>query len=122
MCARRTGEKSSCSLDDLISSVKKELSLVDSEMKEKAKSHFNKHIKKMPNLKMTGSNISFEEDLEAGYVYEMAFDGNDAEAEMIEKATGLSFLGESMVPYNNERQCIVSGKSTQKRIFLAKTY
>ncbi len=122
MCARRTGEKSSCSLDDLISSVKKELSLVDSEMKEKAKSHFNKHIKKMPNLKMTGSNISFEEDLEAGYVYEMAFDGNDAEAEMIEKETGLSFLGESMVPYNNERQCIVSGKSTQKRIFLAKTY
>ena len=122
MCARRTGEKSSCSLDELLSSVRKELDLVDKHMKENAKSHFNNHIKKMPNLKITGSNISLEEDLEDGYVYEMAFNGNDAEAEMIEKETGFSFLGESTSPYSKERECIVSGKPTNKRVFLAKTY
>ena len=122
MCARRTGEKSSCSLDELLSSVREELDLVDKNMKENAKSHFNNHIKKMPNLKITGSNISFEEDLEDGYVYEMAFNGNDAEAEMIEKETGFSFLGESTSPYSKERECIVSGKPTNKRVFLAKTY
>ena len=122
MCARRTGEKSSYSLDELLTSVRKELDLVDKHMKENAKSHFNNHIKKMPNLKITGSNISLEEDLEEGYVYEMAFNGNDAEAEMIEKETGFSFLGESIVPYNKERQCIVSRKVTTKKIFLAKTY
>ena len=122
MCARRTGEKSSCSLDELLSSVREELDLVDKHMKENAKAHFNNHIKKMPNLKITGSNISLEEDLEEGYVYEMAFNGNDAEAEMIEKETGFSFLGESTSPYSKERECIVSGKSTNKRVFLAKTY
>ncbi len=122
MCARRTGEKSSCSLDDLLSSVRKELDSVNKQMKENAKSHFNGHIKKMPNLEIKGSTISLEEDLEEGYVYEMAFDGNDAEAEMIEKETGFSFLGESTSPYSKERGCIASGKPTNKRVFLAKTY
>ena len=122
MCARRTGEKSSYSLDELLTSVRKELDLVDKHMKENAKSHFNNHIKKMPNLKITGSNISIEENLEDGYVYEMAFNGNDAEAEMIEKETGFSFLGESTTFYSKERECIVSGKPTNKRVFLAKTY
>ena len=52
----------------------------------------------------------------------MAFDGNDAEAELIEKETGFSFLGESTNPYSKEKECIVSGRSTNKRVFLAKTY
>jgi prolyl-tRNA synthetase len=122
MCARRTGEKSSHSLDDLLSSVKKELDTVSENMKEHADNHFNQHVKKMPNIRIDGSNISFEEKLEDKYVYEMAFGGNDAEAEMIEKETGFSFLGESMNPYTDERKCIVSGKPTTKRIFLAKSY
>mgnify|MGYP000550139790 CR=1 FL=1 len=122
MCARRTGEKSSYKLDVLLSSVRKELDLVDTHMKEKAKSHFNGHIKKMPNLTINGSTISLEDNLEDGYVYEMAFEGNDAEAEMIEKETGFSFLGESTSPYSKERQCAVSGMPTKNRIFLAKTY
>ena len=37
MCARRTGEKSSYSLDELLTSVRKELDLVDKHMKENAK-------------------------------------------------------------------------------------
>tara|TARA_B100001029_G_scaffold113725_1_gene94001 strand:+ start:4690 stop:6216 length:1527 start_codon:yes stop_codon:yes gene_type:complete len=122
MCARRTGEKSSCSIDELLNSVTKELGLVDKHMKENANSHFNNHIKNMPNVNIQGSDISFEEDLEDGYVYEMAFDGNDAEAELIEKETGFSFLGESTNPYSKEKECIVSGRSTNKRVFLAKTY
>ena len=122
MCARRTGEKSSCKLDDLVSSVRNELDLVNNHMKENAKSHFNGHIKKMPNLTINGSTITFEANLEDGYVYEMAFEGNDAEAEMIEKETGFSFLGESTSSYSKERECIVSGKLTNKRVFLAKTY
>ena len=60
--------------------------------------------------------------LDRGFVYEIAFDGNDAEAEMIEKETGFSFLGESTTPYANERKCVVSGKPTHNRVFLAKTY
>jgi prolyl-tRNA synthetase len=122
MCAKRTGEKSSHSLDNLLEAVRKELDSVSKNMKEHAGNHFNQHVKKMPNLRIDGSNISIEEKLEDEYVYEMAFEGNDAEAEMIEKETGFSLLGESMNPYAEKRKCIVSGKSTTKRIFLAKSY
>ena len=122
MCAARAGNKSSYSMDDLLPSVKEELNLVNNYMKEKAKEHFNQHIKKMPNLKIHGSTISLEEELEEGYVYEMAFDGNDAEAEAIEKETGFSFLGVSTNAYSEERKCIISGRPTSNRVFLAKTY
>ena len=122
MCARRTGEKSSYSLKELVGSVRKELDLVNDHMKEAAKSHFNKHIKKMPKVEISGSTVSFEKKLEDGFVYEMAFEGNDAEAEMIEKKTGFSLLGESTSPYSERRKCVVTGKLTHNKVFLAKTY
>ena len=100
MCVPRTGEKSSYNLQELISSVRKELDLVNEHMKEKAKSHFNQHIKKMSKVEINGSIISFDQKLEDGFVYGMAFEGNDAEAEMIEKETGFSLLGESTIPYS----------------------
>ena len=103
-------------------SVRKELNLVDNHMKENARNHFDNHIKQMPALEITNSSISFDEDLEEGFVYEMAFNGNDAEAEIIEKETGFSFLGESTTPYTKERKCVVSGKLTKNRVFIAKTY
>ena len=52
----------------------------------------------------------------------MAFEGNDAEAEMIEKETGFSLLGESTSPYPEKRKCVVTGKPTHNKVFLAKTY
>ena len=73
MCARRTGEKSSYNLQELIASGRQELDLVNESMKERAKSHFNQHIKKMPKVEIKGSTISFEQKLEDGFVYEMAF-------------------------------------------------
>ena len=76
----------------------------------------------MPNIEVVGLNISLETNLEDGFVYEMPFEGNDAEAELIEKETGFSFLGESTTPYSKERKCLVTGKHTTNRIFLAKTY
>ncbi len=122
MCATRAGNKSSYNMDELLNSVRDELNSVNNYMKEKANEHFNQHIKKMPHLEINGSTISLEEKLEEGYVYEMAFEGNDAEAEMIEKETGFSFLGVSTSPYSKERECVVSGRLTINRVFLAKTY
>ena len=122
MCARRTGVKSSYNLQELISSVRKELDLVNEHMKDRAKFHFNQHIKKMPKVEIKGSTISLEQKLEDGFVYEMAFEGNDAEAEMIEKETGFSLLGESTSPYPEKRKCVVTGKPTHNKVFLAKTY
>ena len=103
MCARRTGEKSSYKLEELVNSVKNELDLVNENMKETANTHFNKRIKQMPNIEVVGLKISLETNLEEGFVYEMPFEDNDAEAELIEKETGFSFLGESTTPYSKER-------------------
>jgi hypothetical protein len=52
----------------------------------------------------------------------MAFDGNDAEAEMIEKGTDLSFLGDSTEAYKKKVPCAITGKPTTRRVFLAKPY
>jgi hypothetical protein len=52
----------------------------------------------------------------------MAFDGNDAHAEVIEKLTGLTFLGDSTNEYPQERPCHMTGKMTKRRVILAKTY
>ena len=122
MCARRTGEKSSYSLDELIISVRKELKSVDTHMKENAKDHFDNRIKRMPSFEIADSHLSLDENLVEGFVYEMAFDGNDAEAEMIEKETGFSFFRRIYNSICKERKCVVSGKPTHNRVFLAKTY
>ena len=37
-----------------------------------------------------------------------AFDGTDAHAETIERTTGLSFLGDSTTPYDEEQPCLMS--------------
>ena len=53
---------------------------------------------------------------------EAGTDGNDAEAEAIEKETGFSFLGVSTNAYSEERKCIISGRPTNNRVFLAKSF
>jgi len=52
----------------------------------------------------------------------MPFDGNDAHAEVIEKLTGLTFLGDSIDEYGHEKPCHMTGKMTKRRVILAKTY
>ena len=44
------------------------------------------------------------------------------EPEIIEKHTGLTFLGDSTNEYNAEKPCHMSGKMTKRRVILAKTY
>ena len=122
MCARRTGGKKSQSVNDLVETVRSELEIIGSEMKKQNSDYFNSRIKTLPKFKRDGSTLVFEQDLESGVVYEMAFDGSDAEAEMIEKNTDLSFLGDSTNPFDNEVSCCMTGKKTKRRVFLAKTY
>ena len=122
MCARRTGGKKSQSVNDLVETVRSELEIIGSEMKKQNSDYFNSRIKTLPKFKRDGSTLVFEQDLESGVVYEMAFDGSDAEAEMIEKNTDLSFLGDSTNPFDNEVSCCMTGKKTKRKVFLAKTY
>ena len=61
-------------------------------------------------------------DLDEGMVYEVAFDGNDADAEKLEKSTNLTLLGDLLEPYEKPRRCIITGKETHRRQHLARMY
>ena len=61
-------------------------------------------------------------DLDDGIVYEVAFDGNDADAERLEKSTNLTLLGDDLHPYEEEVPCIATGKMTTRRQYLARMY
>lgn len=122
MCARRTGGKASHSLSNVVEVVTKELDAIGDEMNKRSKDHFDTCINILPNFERQGNELVFESPFDLNQVYEFPFEGTDAEAEIIEKSTGLSFLGVSTNHYSNPRSCIISGKSTRNRVYLAKTY
>jgi hypothetical protein len=79
-------------------------------------------VKPLPTLIESETGWSLEEELEEGIVHEIAFDGSDADAEVIERTTGLSFLGDAVEQYTEERPCAVTRKPTKRRVWLARTY
>jgi len=122
MFASRVGEKASHPISNLSSTVKKELEVIGKQMSINAEKHFANHLKSLPNFQLEGNEMVFDEPIDDSSVYEIAFDGSDAEAELIEKSTGLSFLGDSTTPYGASLPCVITGKSTIRRVYLAKTY
>ena len=122
MCVRRTGGKTSHPIDDLIEAVENELAAVGEDMNKNSMEHFKSCIRDLPNFSVDGNKLVFDEQIQSGIVYEMAFDGNDAEAEMIEKSTDLSFLGNSTTSYSKSKSCVMTGRPTENRVYLAKTY
>ena len=122
MCVRRTGGKKSHSVNNLVDTIRSELDIIGEEMKQQSSDHFNSRIKTLPAFTIDGTDLVLDQAIEKGTVYEMAFDGNDAEAEMIEKGTDLSFLGDSTTAYKKKVPCVITGKPTTRRIFLAKPY
>ena len=122
MFARRTGGKESHPLSNLVSAVNNELNTIGEEISKSSRKHFRSSIKILPNFTVDGDNLVFDEPIESCHVYEMAFEGNDAEAQTIEVSTGLVFLGNSTSKYSKPKTCVMSGKSTHNRVYLAKTY
>ena len=122
MCAKRTGEKTSQALDNIVETINNQLELIGDEMMSNSLEHFNSHIQKLPNFTVDGNKLIFDTPIQTDMVYEFAFAGNDAEAEMIEKSTDLSFLGDSTKLYDKEIPCVMTGTPTNRRIYLSKTY
>ena len=44
------------------------------------------------------------------------------DAEVLEKATGLTLLGDCVTPYDTPKDCAVTGKPTTRRQHLARMY
>lgn len=110
--ARRTGGKEPLPLDSIAEECKRVLNEISDELRTRAKAHTENVVIPLTDL----------DNVADGKIYEMAFDGTDAHAETIERTTGLSFLGDSTTPYNEEQPCLMSGKMTTRRVILAKTY
>jgi len=111
--ARRTGGKEPIPLDDLVSGVRAQLDIVQAELKTRSHAHVEGCLIQLTSL---------DQKIEDGHIYEVAFDGSDADAEILEKQTGLTILGEAMTPFESEHICVVTGKATTRRQHLARMY
>ena len=87
-----------------------------------AENRLEEVIIKLPKLYKDEDGWKISEKLEDDKIYWTNFDGTDSDAEVIEKLTGLSFLGDSLEQLSDEVECCISGKPTNRKIYLAKTY
>ena len=111
--ARRTGGKEPIPLSNIVNSVKQQLDMVHTELSSRSQSHVDECIVKLKSL---------DQEILDGHIYEVPFDGTDADAEMLEKSTGLAILGDAMTEYVDDQVCIVSGKMTRRKQHLARMY
>ncbi len=110
--ALRTGGKRPLPMEGIVEECVNVLSEISDTLRERAKLHCDNIVHQMKNL----------EEVIEGQIYEMAFDGTDSHAEIIERTTGLSFLGDATDEYEEERPCFMSGKPTKRKILLSKSY
>ena len=113
LAARRTGGKEAIPLDSLVDSVRIQLDIVHNELSERSQSHANTCVNRLNSL---------EQEIIDGQIYEVAFDGTDSDAEILEKSTGLTILGDAMSEFSEPQSCIISGKMTTRRQHLARMY
>lgn len=118
----RTGGKEFHDASGLVDVVSTALTQIEDELKARASLHMNKFIQPFPGIEKTSSGWRLQGKIEDDRVYELAFDGNDFDAEILEKATGLAFLGDCIDSYAEPRACAVTGRMTTRRQHLARMY
>jgi len=111
--ARRTGGKEPIPLNAIVEGVRSQLKLVHDDLNQRSRSHVDDCVIRLESL---------EQEILDGRIYEVAFDGTDADAEKLEKTTGLAILGDAMVPFTDEQKCVVTGKTTRRRQHIARMY
>ena len=117
----RTGGKVEVDLDGAPTKIRTLLSEISDELRKRANSVVSDLVQEFPieNLDPKEEHDSIVSD---GIVYEIAFDGNDSDAELLEKKTGLTLLGECDESFEEPRKCLVTGKSTTKKQYIARMY
>jgi len=111
--ARRTGGKDPIPLDNIVTAVREQLDIVHTELNVRSHAHVEACVIRLESL---------DQDIVEGQIYEVAFDGTDADAEHLEKSTGLTILGDAMSGYDTDIPCIVSGKMTTRKQHIARMY
>ena len=117
----RTGSKFEISIEEAEKYVLESLEGLAEDLRQRAKSLVSDKVQPFPfdNLNYDDSQ---ESSIENGIVYQIAFEGNDSDAEFLEKKTGLTLLGECDDEFPEERNCIITGKATKKMQHIARMY
>ena len=108
-------------MDEASTKIREMLSDVSDELRNRANSVVSDLVQELPieNLASKEENDSIVRD---GIVYEIAFDGTDSDAEVLEKKTGLTLLGECDESFEEPRKCLVTGNNTSKKQYIARMY
>ena len=117
----RTGGKVEINLDVATEKILAMLEEISDELRTRANSIVAELVKEFPSENIEAKDGN-ESKFEEGVVYEIAFDGNDSDAEILEKNTGLTLLGECDESFDEPRDCIVTRKPTTKKQYIARMY
>ena len=117
----RTGGKSEINLEDAPQKIIEMLDVLSDELRNRASSMISDLVKPFP-LETISEDLNLRSIIDDGIVYEIAFNGNDSDAEFLEKRLGLTLLGKCDESFDKERKCIVTGESTFNRCFIARMY
>ena len=109
-------------LDGIASFVSDALDSLADELRLRANRNLENLVKPLPPLVGEEGNLEFAEQFEDGIVYEVAFDSNDSDAEILEKLTGMTLLGDCDDAFDEPRNCAITGKLTQRRQYIARMY
>ena len=120
--ALRTGGKEPLAMDNIAELCWEKLSEISEELRIRSAAHMDGVINELPQFIEDNETWSMKGEINDGKIYQMPFEGTDAHAEIIEKATGLTFLGDATEDYDTELPCHMTGKMTKRRVILAKTY
>ena len=114
--------KHKVNLDDICSTISDFLNTISDILRERAGVHQNQLVHEFPGLTKSNSQWELNEKLDEGIVYVFPFDGNDADAEILEKATGLTLLGDCDKDYEESLPCVITGNLTTRKQHLARMY
>ena len=118
----RTGGKEDLPLDNISSSISKNLNVVSDILRTRASDVHRNMIHDIPSSIMGDGRLIFDTPIQDDIIYELPFDGNDADAELLEKSTGLTLLGDCESEYEVARACIITGKMTTRKQHLSRMY
>ena len=118
----RTGGKREVLIENLVDSITHLLDEVSDELRIRSSNMIKEKIKQLPMINEEDGNLNLSEEIKPGFVYELAFEGSDSDAEKLEKLTGLTLLGISKNNFKNKRNCSITGKLTNNRAFIGRMY
>jgi prolyl-tRNA synthetase len=118
----RTGGKNEVSLDGIAETISDALDSISDELRSRSSVHIESLIRPFPGISMQSGKWELAGEIEDGIIYEIAFDGNDSDAEVLEKLTGLAILGDCDNQFSEPRPCVVTGRMTSRRQYLARMY